>query len=558
MYGWLLVSGAEIGCFEKDKIVCREEYTFYDNTLKKFPDDHVKCSQNGKEYFLEGYIHNKNEIMYAYSQNTWEKGYCSHYEDKRSFVELRGAFSGYVFDREKNSYVVFADQIGNHAVYYYHKDKVFIAASRVDFIVRVLKHNGIMYHLDTNAIECMTSYGFMLDSTTFVQEIKRLIPGCLINRTSTVLSEIRYYTISNRSEQNMTEEEAVERIDRAFRTAVQRELEKDKEYGYQYLIDLSGGLDSRMVSWVADDLGYKEQLNFTYCRSGYLDYVISQKIARYLHHDYLYYPLDSANWMLDIEENVKGNNGVDCFINITGGNRVLKNINTDKFGIEHTGMLGDVIIGSYFSEEKLNYGKPELGYHQYSDKRVPQIDRAILEQYDNLEEFTIATRGFLGVQASYFLRQQYVETASPFCDVDFLNVCLSIPFHFRTKHKIYLKWIEKKYPNAAEFGWEKWKGIKPKKKCIKYRKMHTGLVLARQMVNTLLGRANVDNMNPIDYWYEKNSKIRRTYQEYYEEHINNEVIPDDYQAQLKDMFENGNVTEKCMVLTVLAAVNIWF
>lgn len=66
------------------------------------------------------------------------------------------------------------------------------------------------------------------------------------------------------------------------------------------------------------------------------------------------------------------------------------------------------------------------------------------------------------MQTSYFTRQTYLETGSSFLDVDFLDMMLSIPSHMRCKHYIYLKWLERKYPQAAEFGWEKWKGLKPK------------------------------------------------------------------------------------------------
>lgn len=58
----------------------------------------------------------------------------------------------------------------------------------------------------------------------------------------------QYYSLDNSHvKQDMTAEDAVELIDRYFRQAVKREFDKDKEYGYEHLVDLSGGLDSRMV-----------------------------------------------------------------------------------------------------------------------------------------------------------------------------------------------------------------------------------------------------------------------------------------------------------------------
>lgn len=42
----------------------------------------------------------------------------------------------------------------------------------------------------------------------------------------------------------------IDMLDEKFRAVVKLEFDKDIEYGYKYLVDLSGGLDSRMTSWV--------------------------------------------------------------------------------------------------------------------------------------------------------------------------------------------------------------------------------------------------------------------------------------------------------------------
>lgn len=39
--------------------------------------------------------------------------------------------------------------------------------------------------------------------------------------------------------------------------------------------------------------------------------------------------------------------------------------------------------------------------------------------------------------------------------LDFLEFALPIPYELRKNHYIYKKWILKKYPDAAEFEWEK-------------------------------------------------------------------------------------------------------
>lgn len=42
--------------------------------------------------------------------------------------------------------------------------------------------------------------------------------------------------------------------------------------------------------------------------------------------------------------------------------------------------------------------------------------------------------------------------------MDFLNFCLKVPLELRIKHKLYYKWILRKYPSAANYQYERIKG----------------------------------------------------------------------------------------------------
>ena len=139
---------------------------------------------------------------------------------------------------------------------------------------------------------------------------------------------------------------------KVFEKAVKKEFEKDKKDGYKHLVDLSGGLDSRMVSWVANDMGYKEQLNISYCKEGYYDEKISKEIAKYLNHEYIFKYLDDKKFLYDIEEITDKNFCAATYFGITGGNRLLKSLNMKIFGLEHTGQLGDALLSTYYQEKK--------------------------------------------------------------------------------------------------------------------------------------------------------------------------------------------------------------
>ena len=88
--------------------------------------------------------------------------------------------------------------------------------------------------------------------------------------------------------------------------------------------------------------------------------------------------------------------------------------------------------------------------------------KELLDQYENQEIFDVYTRGFLWAMSTYVIRQNYFEVGSPLLDIDFLEMCFSIPIKYRKQHNNYLKWIKRYYKGATKYRWEKWAGVPPK------------------------------------------------------------------------------------------------
>lgn len=555
--GWLAAKNLNISCLGKYKDLgfCYQ----YDDRLHKFPQDEVFLSDGERISFLDGYVYNKSDFICPQGYNDWQKSFALSMEQDMAahLGKLRGAFCGYFYQKTTGNVTIYTDHVSNKALYYYVEGDRWIFSDYVEPIVRVLRANHIPYHFNQTAARYMLTYGYMLDDSTFVQEIKRLSPGCYADILQGEAVVRRYYSVPH-EEEAMSEEEAIERIDRDFRQAIDREFAKDREYGYRHLVDLSGGLDSRMVTWVAHDMGYTDQVNIAYSKMGYLDNRISAQVALKLGHEYLFKPLDDASWMFDLDEMVLKNNGAALGLAMTGGNQLLRTLNHQMYGIEHTGMLGDVILSSYYQDEKFSKGAPQYGYNQYSTKVQYEFDLKLLEQYQTQEAFVIATRGLLGMQTSYMVRQNYVETSSPFMDVDFLKTAFSIPFAYRKGHAIYLKWMDRKYPGTTEFGWEKWGGVKPKESHITLRKVKTTQRLAYGYLCKILHRENLDSMNPVDYWYSGNPQIKAHLDGQFEERIDSAVLAKELKDDMSRLYREGGFTEKQQVLTVLGLILLYF
>jgi asparagine synthase (glutamine-hydrolysing) len=553
--GWLVAKNLNINCLGK-----YQDLGFvyqYDDRLHKFPQDEVFLSDGERISFLDGYIYNKEAFICPEGYHDWQRSFAlSLGKDVAAHLEkMRGAFCGYSYERETGDVIIYTDQVSNKALYYYVEGDKWMISNYVALIVRVLRANRITCHFNPTAARYMLTYGYMLDDSTFVTQIRRLLPGHYGKISDGRVRLFKYYEIPCDEEQ-MSEKEAVEQIDSAFRQAIVREFTKDREYGYRHLVDLSGGLDSRMVTWTAHELGFREQVNIAYSRLDYLDQKISAQVAMALKHEYLYKAMDDLTWMYDVDEMTCKNNGAAVCLGMTGGNRLLRMLDKETFGIEHTGMVGDAIVSTFYHDKNLNDQSPVFGLNQYSNFLRYSFDEKILTQYKKQEIFAVVTRGLLGAQSSYMIRQNYLETGSPFLDVDFLAAVMAVPFAYRKNHHIYLKWIADRYPAAADFIWEKW-GVKPRESEIFKRKIKTTGKLAAGYLQKVSHKPSRSSMNPMDYWYQNDMDVRKYVETMYKERIADDSLPEDLRHDMKLLFTAGNFTEKTQVLTVLSAMYLF-
>ncbi|MEY8764351.1 MULTISPECIES: hypothetical protein [Clostridium] len=198
----------------------------------------------------------------------------------------------------------------------------------------------------------------------------------------------------------------------------------------------------------------------------------------------------------------------------------------------------------------------------YSSKLKEKLQYVNVNLYDNLEIFLLYTRGFNGALSGNLAFQESTESYSPFYDVDFFEYCLSIPIKYRVDHKIYFKWIKSKYPEAAKYYYEKLHG-----------KINTPLFITKNRwfiircinkflkiigLNGLYGTFTKNAMNPFDYWYENNKELQKFINSQYNDNI--ELL--DFDKDVKEaciyLFNNGIMTEKFQVLTLLSVTKLLF
>ncbi|WP_445958142.1 hypothetical protein [Yeosuana sp.] len=530
----------------------------------KFNKDTCYFESDDYLIILDGIILNKTDFFNK-ELNSWEACLISLYKEKgpEFYNMFRGSFCGVFFDKTQNKWIVFQDHIGSKNIYFSEIESgSYMFSNQIAEIYKTRKALGVKETLDVNAVYMLLSYGYMLENYTLSKDIKKILPGTYVKIEKNQLSHHTYYKLNNKTNTSLTEDEAIEQMDVLFRQAIKRQFDKDLEYGYKHFVALSGGLDSRMTTWVANKMGYTNQLNFTFSQSDYLDETIPKAIAQNLKHEWIFKALDNGLFLYNPDEITLISGGNALYHGLAHGFSLYKLIAFNQLGISHSGQLGDVVFGSFnkMQEHQTSYN-PFTG--TYSNRLLNRIvfKENITSKYENAELFSMYQRGFNGANEGLMPIQQYTETMSPFYDIDVLNFAMTIPVKYRSKQKIYKKWILKKYPDAAQYIWEKTgekistPSIYIKNKEITFYKLITKALLKIGIKKS--GYNSKNNMNPLEYWLCTNKELKQYLDNYFTSHIN--LIED---FQLKEdcitHYTTGNGIEKMQVISLLSALKLFF
>lgn len=536
-------------------------------TLRKFLDDKIFIESNEFIIALEGVIFNKADLIKKYTRKTWEQCIIEMYEKNGEtfYNEFRGSFSGFFFDKGTEIRIIFTDHIGDKPIYYFKDNETIVFASEINYIIKLWIDNNIDFSLDDRGVYSLLTQGYMLEDLTPFDKIRKLKAGSYIKVKNDTLEINRYHLLSNIPDDNLTDKEIISQIDILFKQAMLRQINKNKEYGYNNIAPLSAGLDSRMTTWVLSQK-VKNILNVTYSQSNYLDETIPKEISSELRTDWTFKTLDNGLSLFYLDEMVKRNSGVVLY---PGPAQVWDSfhlLDHKKTGVIHTGMLGDVVVGTFYkSLEKLAKFRIEDG--AYSKRLFNRFEKDLggyqIEEYKNQEIFNFYNRGFNGANmGAPLVFQEFGESYSPFYDIDFLEFCLTIPVKKRWKNYIYDKWIIEKYPEAAKYAHNGRKISKTKGREFKlFSKTFTISEFRKKMTDIFtmkvksMGTSN--HMNPFDYWYNTNNELKNYMDEYYYKNIDL-IETDELKNDIKEMYEKGNTSEKTQVLTLLSIVQNYF
>jgi len=474
--------------------------------------------------------------------------------------DLRGSFWIYLWDKARDLHLVYTNHVGDQRIFYYSDSAHFLVSNKQHHLVQKLKEAGQKVQLDTEAAYFLLTFAHLHGNRTLMAGIRQLQAGEYLKIEAGKLQVLRYYTLSNEPDNSLSFQDSLEEGDRLFREAVKKEFKKDQEYGYQSLSSLSGGLDSRMTTWVGHDYVQGQMSNLTFAQKGSYDLLIPQQIARDLDHRWIPVELEGHRFMDSMEELTPICEGIVSYLNISHSHWAMKQVDFSPFGLLHTGQLGDVVMGTFCQSD--DYGKPAFTKAISHDllHKLPQSD---LEQYENLELMLFHNRGFNSALSGHLAIQEHSQVSSPFTDVDFMDFCLKIPLKYRLHHRLYKAWIKEKYPDAAGYVWEKL-GRKITEPALRIRGKSVAVrgipaFFAEGMIHhfkRISGRhvGRKTGMNPFQFWYNQDQAMAQRLDSYFREHA--ELVEDqELRSDCEALYRSGSIFEKAMVLSLLASIH---
>lgn len=539
--------------------ISHENYIFDHHSNQKFLREKILNEDNEVIIGTDGVILNLTSLKTKYHcEDVFVLIKTMYIKGGKDFVkELKGDFSGFIFQKNDRSCFVYCNPTGSKRIFHFQNDSYFIFSSDLKSISHIKDQLKLPNKLDEQSAYLLLTNGFMLEDFSLLKDVKRLMPGNYLYYDGSNRSIIEYFHLRNIVKTNDSRDEIIEKMDILFNKAVRLEFEKDFEYGYKHMATLSGGLDSRMTVLVAHELGYDEQLNFTFSQKGYLDEKIARRIARDYKHDFHFESLGTGDYLKAIDTSVALNDGLVLYSGSAHLLYALNRMNTDGYGLIHTGLVGDAVIGSFLSRPYAIKATPTDGmYSKTLAHRVTDLISKVIEHYPNEEIYKFYSRGFLGAMNGNYSIDLFSQGVSPFLDIDFLSYCISIPDEMKYKQEIYIDWIARKHRRFADYPWEK-TGVSPLKSYNYKKYLDPGYYLRMKgkFFDRLSGKMK-SGMNPMDYWLEQNESLRAYLDTYFDEHIASISWNTTLQNDCQKLYKEGNSGEKFQVLTLLSAIKL--
>ena len=514
------------------------------------------------EFAIEGVVINQKQLIDKFAVSDPEELYSTLIQKYgiRFLNELEGEYCGAYQDFETQKLFIFMNFTATRKLFYYSKNEILLADVNLECLKNKMNSTGIPVEPDIDSAYSILVCDNLLENNSPVKDVKRLMDReYLETNLQTSKTELKSFFNYDEIERfSGNKEQALNLIQEAFVEGVKLEYGKDTELGKGHFALLSGGLDSRLALICAIKEGFQPHQTMCFSQKGYWDEIIARKISKKYNFPFTFIPLNGAEYLTDIDKVVDISDGL---LRFTGGvhtNYSYKFIDRKNTGIIHSGQLGDGVLGGFNrAPYKQPPGKAKIVVSDfYWDKFSSFFDKTI-QGMDSEELFYLRNIGYNRAVMGSFIAEDFgTYQCSPFMTSFYLKLVLSFSEEWKYNQKLYLEWMNKFYPEATKFIWERtlmrpdkyWKTV------IGDKVVKTAYIALTAKLGLMKEKSVMANY---EYYYKRSPEMISFFDNYFKANL--ELIENtELKSDLAKLYQAGGLDEKVRVLTVIAYAKRFF
>ena len=391
---------------------------------------------------------------------------------KECVLKFNGMWAFAIYDPYRNRLFCSRDRFGIKPFYYFENETLFCFASEIKAVLKLRQENAV---IDAEAAYRFLTFGEQdYSNRSFFKDIVKLTPGhsLIYNLSSNTLLLERYYSVSAGIRYEESEEAAAEFFRKLFFDSVALRFRADVPIGSC----LSGGLDSSSILasihqlQLADDRfhsitsfypgkhfderKYADEISR---KTGYKNIQISPQLDKVLSDlDSLIYtqdePIPSAGiWLQNQVFQRAENEGLRVMLDGQGGDEILAGYDIFHYNFLKNNLRSNPLKGMleslmFFTGFQGRFIHTLHSFKRYKSKQkqqnrdwfkldIPQY-RLRQNKEKSLSDLSKRLLTGMGIQALLHYEDRNsmahsIETRLPFLDYRLVELCLSLPDHFK-------------------------------------------------------------------------------------------------------------------------------
>lgn len=407
--------------------------------------------------YVDGHIYNLEEINMSFGYEATffaDLLQIAYKEEKLKDVlnKIDGYYVACIYDKTRKKISIFADRFGMKYLYWYFKDGIFAFANEMKCFFCA---ENIPCTLNEKLVQDYVNnkLPYLIQDETWFKEIKLLKPSTILefDLKSKALKESLYWSYSEIKQQNLTYEEAVDKLHNILLTETKKKLDiiKDRKIG----LSLSGGLDSRLCLGLALECGIIPSYIWTMGEKNSSDVEIAREVCNKFNLEFHHLEMNTSNFFTPRISAVWQTDGQMNFIDTHGCE--FNSMLGEKFSCIISGFAGDAVLGETFKDKNSWFNKrmnefiAKEFYGDYLASRFSDIDASYYDT-PHFEPHIYDNRVRRYTNNGFVLCAPYFEYITPLFSNKIIEFVFSIPDEYRANNNLYSDMLLKYYPEFYE------------------------------------------------------------------------------------------------------------